>query len=101
MYQRFVCFKFNENTPPEAIRQHLDMFAALKDTIPQIVSYIGGKSFPGGEGTGRYDTAHYVTYATKEDIDTYFHHAAHQEFIEANKAYWEDVLVVDSEIIAG
>lgn len=98
MYQRFVCFKFKENTPPEAVQQHLDMFAALKDAIPQIMSYAGGKSFAGGKGTTIFDSAHYLTYATKEDIDIYFHHEAHQEFIQANKAYWEDVLVLDSEI---
>ena len=98
MYQRFVCFKFKEKTPSEAIQQHLEMFAALKKHIPQIVGYAGGKTFSSGEGGNRFDTAHYVTYATRADIDIYFHHAAHQEFIEANKAHWEDVLVVDSQI---
>lgn len=98
MYQRFVCFKFKEETPSEALQQHLDMFAALENSIPQIQSYAGGIIFPGGEGEGKYDTAHYVTYTTKEDIDLYFHHQAHQEFIEANKEHWEDVLVVDSEV---
>jgi hypothetical protein len=98
MYQRFVCFKFVENTPSGAIQRHLGMFAALKDTIPQIVSYAGGKTFTGGEGADRYDTAHYVTYKTEEDIDIYFHHPAHQEFMEANRVHWADVLVVDSEV---
>ena len=98
MYQRLVCFKFKENTPPDAVAQHLDMFAALQDAIPQIVDYAGGLTFAGGEGDGKFDTAHHVTYKTKEDIDIYFHHAAHQAFIEANKAQWENVLVVDSEL---
>ena len=101
MYQHFVCFKFKENTPAEAVQGHLDMFAALKDAIPQIVTYAGGVTFSGGEGAEKFDTAHNVTYQTKEDIDIYFHHPAHQEFIEVNKAHWEDVLVVDSEITSG
>jgi hypothetical protein len=100
MYQRFVCFKFKEDTPPDNIQKHLEMFAALPGSIPQILTYNGGKVFDGGEGTGKYDTAHYVTYATREDIDIYFHHLAQQDFIEANKANWEDVLVVDREIIS-
>ena len=100
MYQRFVCFKFKDNTPADAIQQHLEMFAALKEAIPQILNYAGGRSFLDGEGSEKYDTAHYATYRTKSDIDIYFHHPAHQEFIEANKSNWVDVLVVDSEIIS-
>jgi hypothetical protein len=77
------------------------MFAVLKDTIPQIVSYSDGITFTGGEGASKFDTAHYVTYQTKEDIDIYFHHPAHQEFIQDNKAHWKDVLVIDSQIAVG
>lgn len=98
MYQHIVFFKFRENSPSDAIQHHMDMFAALKDAIPQIVSYAGGVTFPGGEGQSKFDTAHYLTYQTKEDIDIYIDHAAHQEFVEANKAHWKDVLVIDAEI---
>lgn len=97
MFQWFVCFKFKEGTPQAAIDQHMAMFAALKDAIPQIVAYAGGICVE-VEQPCQYDSAHYVTYATKSDIDIYFHHAAHQAFIEANKAHWDSVLVIDSEI---
>ncbi|MBN2305008.1 MAG: Dabb family protein [Anaerolineae bacterium] len=98
MFQRFVCFKFKDGTAPEAIRQHMAMFAALKDTIPQIVAYAGGMVLQNSSEPYPYDSAHYVTYATQVDIDVYFHHADHQAFIAANKAIWDQVLVVDSEI---
>jgi hypothetical protein len=98
MYQHFVCFKFIENTSDQAVQQHLEMFAALKDAIPQIVTYAGGLTFPGGEGADQYDTAHNVVFQAKADLDIYFHHPAHLAFIEANKAHWEVVLVVDSQI---
>jgi len=101
MYQHFVCFKFKENTPSTIIQRHLDMFAALKDAVPKIVTYAGGVTFSGGESADKFDTAHNVTFQTKEDIDIYFHHPAHQAFIEANKADWEEVLVIDSEITSG
>ena len=101
MYQHFVCFKFKEPLPSEAVQQHMELFAALKDAIPQIVSYAGGLTFLDGDGADKYDSAHNVTFRTREDIDLYIHHAAHQEFIEANKAHWDDVLVVDSEITSG
>ena len=95
MYQRFVCFKFKENTSSEAVKQHLEMFAALKDAIPQIVSCSSGKTFDGGAGEEKFDIAHYLTYKSQADIDIYFHHEAHQVFIEANKANWDNVLVVE------
>ena len=98
MIQRFVCFKFKENTPFERIEEHMDMFLALKTAIPQIVSYQGGLSYADGEGSQKFDTAHYVSYNCKEDVDIYYHHEAHQQFIEKNKANWENVLVIDSEI---
>ena len=98
MIQRFVCFKFKENTPAELIEQHMEMFLALKTAIPQIVSYQGGLTYTGGEGKEKFDSAHYVTYNTKEDVDIYYHHEAHQQFIEKNKMNWADVLVIDSEI---
>ena len=101
MYQHFVCFKFKENTPTEAIQQHLETFAALEDAIPQIVSYAGGTTFPDGEGADKFDTAHNLIFRTKEDLNIYIPHPAHQVFIESNKTHWEDVLVVDSEITSG
>ena len=98
MFQRFVCFKFKDGTPPEAIEQHMAMFAALQDRIPQIASYAGGMVVPGPDGPCPYDCAHYVTFAAQADIDVYFQHEAHQAFIAANKTHWDQVLVVDSDV---
>ena len=58
MIQHFVCFRFKDSTSPEAVQQHLDMFAELKDKIPQIVDYSGGPVVPGEER--KFDTAHNV-----------------------------------------
>jgi len=63
-------------------KKSLDTFAALQDSIPEIVNYAGGRLFSGGEGVGKYDTAHYVTFNTLGEIDRYFHHPAHQGFID-------------------
>ena len=98
MFQRFVCFKFREGTPADAIQTHLNMFAALPGQIPEIVAYAGGRVVQDSEQPAQYDTAHYVTYATRADIDVYVHHPAHQAFIAANKPNWDNVLVVDSEV---
>jgi hypothetical protein len=99
MMQRFVCFKFKAGTPQDAIDEHMRMFAALQDVIPQIVTYAGGAVVRGDtDPPSPYDSAHVVTFAAREDIDAYFHHEAHQAFIAANKTFWDDVLVVDSEV---
>jgi hypothetical protein len=99
MIQHLVCFKFKEDASAEAVQQHLDMFADLKDKISQIVDYAGGPVIPGEAGEPRrFDTAHNVVFASLADLNIYLPHEAHQQFIAANKAIWEEVLVVDSEI---
>ena len=99
MLQRFVCFKFAADAPRTAIQKHLEMFAELESLIPQIVSYSGGRTYLNGEGHEAFDTAHYVKFQSKEAIELYFHHPAHQKFIQDNKDLWQDVLVIDSEVV--
>ena len=45
--QRVVCFKFKPGTTPEAIQEHLKGLAALKDSIPYILSYQAGLTVQG------------------------------------------------------
>jgi hypothetical protein len=99
MYQRVVCFKFVSGATEESIQHHLDRFKQLKSLIPQIVSYSGGRVVASETHPSLpYDTVHYVTFASLADIDLYFHHEAHQRFIEENKPIWDNVLVLDSLI---
>ena len=97
--QRIVAFKFKEGASEEAIQQHMDYFASLKDSIPQILSYRAGKTIPVEyENTGDYDVMHYATFASEEAIEEYFNHPAHQRFIQANKDIWQSVIVLNSEV---
>jgi hypothetical protein len=97
--QRIVAFKFKEGSSQEAIQQHMNHFAALKDSIPQIQSYRAGQTFPADyEGTGDYDVLHYSTFDSEEAIEEYFNHPAHQRFIAANKDIWENVIVLNSHV---
>ena len=97
--QRIVCFKFKENVPESAIQAHMDSFKALKDQIPQIAAYSGGRAISGDlNQPPDYDTMHYLIFASPADIDTYFHHKAHQHFIEENKAIWDKVFVLAATI---
>ena len=97
--QRIVCFKFKPGTPEDAIQQHMQDFAAMKDAIPQIREYRGGLTKPGDNNRPPdYDAMHYLTYASMADIDLYIPHEAHQSFISRNREHWEQVLVLNSEI---
>jgi hypothetical protein len=97
--QRIVCFKFKAGTSEEAIQQHMQDFGAMEDAIPQIREYRGGRTKPGDNNAPpAFDTMHYLTYNSMEDIDLYIPHAAHQSFIARNRENWESVLVLNSEI---
>lgn len=100
-FQRAVFFKFKETATEEEIIRHFDSFAALKDKIDVIFSYSGGRAVEspeGKNGTPPYDAFHYATFATLDDIGTYFKHKAHQAFIAENKEIWEDVFVLNAKI---
>lgn len=97
--QRIVAFKFKEDASEEAIQKHMDYFASLQDSIPQILSYRAGTTFPAEyENTGDYDVLHYSTFESEEAIEAYFNHPAHQRFIEANKDIWTNVIVLNSQV---
>ena len=99
MFKHIVCFKFKAGITPEARQKHIDYFAALKDSIPEIVAYEGGDAQKVSyENTADYDYVHIVTLKSKEDSEKYFHHPAHQRFIQANKESWANVFVINSEV---
>ncbi len=99
LYQRIVCFKFKAGASDEAIRFHMQSFSDLKEAIPQIVSYSGGLTTPEKAGdVPKFDSLHYLTFAAEDDISLYHDHPAHLQFIEDNKAIWEDVLVLNAPI---
>lgn len=97
--QRIVCFKFKPGTTPEEIQQHMRGFAGLKDSISYILSYQAGPTVPGDlTDKSEYDVMHYTTYRNEEEIKLYAVHPVHQRFIEQNKAIWDKVLVINSQV---
>lgn len=99
MFKHIVCFKFKTGITEEARQKHIKYFASLKDSIPEIVSYEGGDAQKVGyENTADYDYVHIVTLKSKEDSEKYFHHPAHQRFIQVNKDSWANVFVINTEI---
>jgi len=97
MFKHIVCFKFKPGVSEADRQKHIRYFAALKDSIPEIVAYEGGEAEKVSyESTADYDYVHIVTMKSKEDSEKYFHHPAHQRFIEANKASWTNVFVINT-----
>ena len=103
-FQRAVFFKFKDSASEEQIMRHFESFAALKDKIDVIFSYSAGRAVPSPEmqkdraEEPRYDAFHYATFATLDDIATYYKHKAHQSFIAENKEIWEEVFVLNAKI---
>lgn len=98
MFQRIVCFKFKDDVAEDGIRRHMADFAALKEAIPQIAAYSGGMVVENDEMPSHYDSMHYLTFCAQDDLDTYFHHAAHQQFVAAHKDKWANVLVLNATV---
>ena len=97
--QHIVAFKFKEDASPEAIQKHMDDFGGLKAKISEIRSYEAGKTFKVTyEPTADYDVMHYTTFANEADMEVYFNHPDHQQFIEENKDSWADVFVSNSRV---
>ena len=99
MIVRIVCFKFKKRTSEDRIKAHMDGFASLAKEIPVILSYSGGRVVSGEKGAPpEYHSAHCLTFAREEDIDVYYDHPAHKDFIEKHKAIWDPgVLVLNAK----
>jgi hypothetical protein len=99
MIMRIVCFRFKKGTSEEKIQAHMDHFARFAKEIPVIRSCSGGRVVSGEKGAPpEYHSAHYLTFAREEDLDVYFNHPAHLDFIEKHKAIWEPgVLVLNAK----
>ena len=97
--QQIVCFKFKEGTKSEAIEQHMREFAALKHEIPQIISYTSGKTLNSVSGSSsEYDVMHYLTFQSEADIETFNKNQKQQDFVKNNKASWNKVFTINSDI---
>jgi hypothetical protein len=97
--QRVVCFKFKPGTTPEAIQQHLEGLAALKDSIPYILSYQAGSTVQGElKEKSEYDVMHYFTFRSEADIPLYYNHPAHLRFAQKNSKNWEKFFVVNAQL---
>src|SRR5919202_782740 len=96
--QQIVCIKFKKGVENAAVEQHMNSFAALKHEIPQIVNYTSGKTILPNQAASAYDVVHYLTFQSEADIKTFEQSAAYKQFVNDNKAIWENTLIVNADI---
>lgn len=100
MIRHSVFFLFSEQADDGSRAQHISDFAALPDAIGEIRAYESGRTVadPASGAEPEFHVAHYLDFDDAPALKRYIEHDAHQRFIARNKASWERVLVVDTEL---
>ncbi|HEV7347185.1 Dabb family protein [Telluribacter sp.] len=96
--QRIVCVKFKAGTSQADVDKHLREFASLRRDIPDIVGYSAGRVLTNTDSNGEFDVVHYLTFRNGDGIEAYNRHPKRAAFVDSNKALWENILEVNSEI---
>lgn len=90
-----VLFKFKEDTTKEQLKEFENAFGALKNKIPEILSYEWGlNNSPEGLEKG-FTHCFFLTFKSEEDRAIYLPHPDHKAFVTLIGPSVEDVLVVD------
>jgi len=89
-----VCFKYKEGATAERIKKMEADFRALKEKIPQIMSYTGGATIPSGKDKD-FNHCSVVTFKDKADLDAYVKNPDHQAFAKGLGDLVADAFVID------
>lgn len=90
-----VSFQFKDEITKERQVQALEDFMALKEQIPEIQSFEGGKDVS-VEGLNKGMTHCFIlTFKDEAARDIYIPHPAHIKLADKNKPLMKDILVVD------
>jgi hypothetical protein len=73
-------------------------FQDLKRQMPEIAAYSAGETFGEENSTAEYDVMHYLTFRTEAEVEKFRESTYYNSFEKANKANWDKVLVINSEI---
>ncbi len=90
-----VSFKFKADAGADKIKEVEKAFAALKQKIPQIVSYEWGTNISPEKLNKGFTHAFVLTFKNAGDRDAYLVHPAHKEFGKLVGPVLDDVFVVD------
>lgn len=94
MIQHIALFRFKPATEPTAIKALMDGLTALPAEISEIAALASGENF-----SDRADGHTHVAtmrFASRDDLETFYAHPAHQQVIEGLiKPITDDLLIVD------
>jgi hypothetical protein len=95
MLRHAVLFKFKEGTSPQQIQTVEKAFAALPDSIPEIVDFEWGlNNSPEGKSEG-FTHLFFLSFWDADGRDKYLPHPAHKEFGKVLGPHLDKVLVFD------
>ena len=94
-YRHVVLFKFKEDATAEQIDEIVIAFGDLSKQINTIVGYEHGTDVSPEKLAKGFTHCFLVTFNSKDDLEAYLPHPAHQAFTEKLKPILSDVLVVD------
>lgn len=95
VYRHVVMFKFKKEATPEQITEVVTAFGQLRDEIDSIIGYEYGTDVSPEKLAKGFTHCFLVTFRSKEDLEAYLPHPAHQAFTQKLKPILADVLVVD------
>jgi hypothetical protein len=90
-----VSFKFKPTATPAQIQGVEDAFRALKNKIPQIVSYEWGTNVSPEKHDKGFTHGFILSFKSAADRDTYLGHPDHKKFGELVGLVLGDVFVID------
>jgi len=96
--RHMVAFKFKETTTKEQIKQVEDGFRALKDKIPQIVSFEGGTNVSVEKFDKGFTHGFILSFKSDKDRDLYLVHPDHKKFADLAVPLLADIFVIDFRV---
>ena len=90
-----VSFQFKEEVSEERRAQAVQNFLDLKNEIPEIKKFEGGKNISTGGLNKGFTHCFILTFESEAAKDIYLPHPAHVRVVEENKPLFSDLLVFD------
>ena len=94
-YRHVVLFKFKDDASKEDVTKVEKAFAALKEKIPQIVSFEWGTNVSPETHDQGFTHCFFVTFKDKTDLELYLPHPEHKKFGGLLRPHLDKVLVID------
>ncbi|MGQ9525808.1 MAG: Dabb family protein [Armatimonadota bacterium] len=93
MIEHIVLFKMKQGVTEQQRTDFIEALKALRDTVPGIRELTAGRNLNEERGQG-YEIALLVRFDSKEALDAYGPHPAHQDIVQKCVLPWCDSIIV-------